>query len=997
MNSEVSHSSDLSEGDSLSPELQERLADILDSYLVSLEQGVPLDLERIKTENPELAGPLREYLEGLAILQNEGAELQIDRSTPSFRPDESTVPVAKQLGDFELIREVGRGGMGVVYEARQTSLDRLVALKVLPFAAMLDEKQIARFENEARAAAQLHHPNIVPIHGVGSDRGVHFYAMQLINGQSLQQIIRELRDDGAALQQEDGRDASSQSPGLSRTVLDMGQDIRCEETRSFSPGTDSDRTIKVNLDSGELQGGSGLSSRRVRSTPYIESIVRLIVQAADGLHAAHQYGVIHRDVKPSNLMLDEAGKLWITDFGLARFQTDNSVTRSGEILGTLHYMSPEQAGGRNALVDERSDVYSLGVTLYELLTLQRPFEGEAQHEVIQAIEFGQFPRPRACNPRITHDLENVLLKAMSVAREDRYDNAKELGEDLRRFLDGKPTQAKRPMLIQQLSKWTRRHQRSVLAACVAMTVAIAGLTISNILLSKQQEQTKAALDRSQANLMLAQDAVEEFVEDVDRLLEPRADSQRAREKLLKRSLEYYQAFVRQAGDSEQLQNDIAIARTKMASISAMQGDVDAALAGYDLAVGTFKAQLSCDESIRADYVRCLNNIGSMHVRLNNSTQAEAVYRQAISIGEENVGADDRLAISLVESYNNLGLFYAQAGELENAAEEYRRGLERLEGLWSQAITAEQLKAKSSLHNNMWDALRNTNSSAANHHIEQAIELRSQLAKKWPMPEHKSLLASSYSNLASSCTENNDFDLAAEAFGKAANLQRQLVRQEPLALGYRNELAVTLNNLGHLQVRLGDSQAAEATFQDALKILNSLVRDVPNDIHFRSHLGGAYNNLALVHKKSGQLETAEAEFQRGIQQLKDAYNRVPQNAKLRDSLSRNYFNYGQLLIEMGSGYRAAKMAMRRRGLWPNDGKQLHAVATELAIAYRKTDARRQKQVEHYAVETIELAVEAGWKPENLNTDVALGTFSNNAKLQAIVSTFNTEDRETVDDK
>ena len=998
------HRNDLSLNDSLSPELQERLADILDAYLVSLEQGVPLDLERIKAEHPELAGPLSEYLEGLAILQNEGAELQLGRTKSAFQTAEHSQPVAKQLGDFELVREVGRGGMGVVYEARQLSLDRLVALKVLPFAAMLDEKQIARFENEARAAAQLHHPNIVPIHGVGSDRGVHFYAMQLIRGQSLQQVIRELRASDSADGVAAENDASETPTGYSRTVVDMGIELRCDETRSVTAEFDSTAVLKADHEPVDSEASTELGNAEIRSSTYVNSIIRLIVQAADGLHAAHQFGVIHRDVKPSNLMVDQTGKLWITDFGLARFQTDQSVTQSGEILGTLHYMSPEQASGRNALVDERSDVYSLGVTLYELLTLKRPFEGAAQHEVIQLIEQGHFRRPRLINSGIPSDLENVLLKAMSVDREDRYDNASELADDLRLFLEGKPTRAKRPKFIQQVSKWTRRHQRAVVVSGTVMMMAVAGLTASNFLLSQQKRETETALERSQANLLLAQGAVEEFVEDVDRLLEPRAGSQHVRERLLQRSLQYYEAIIVQAGDSNQLQNDIAIAKTKMAAISGMQGDWQEALDGFESAAAIFAAQLHDDPTVRVDYVRCISNIGSMHRRLNDPSLAVAAYKKAVTLGREAENFGGQIAIATVEAHNNLGLLYAESGKRENAVGAYERGLELLgtnvpaaNGSLDATQEANRLRVQSSLHNNLWEVCRGVDEENSRFHIEQAIQLRKQLLNHYKNSEHISLLASSYSNQASSYIENGQFGLASDALRQAADLQRTLVYEEPLMSSCRNDLAVTLNNLGHLQVRQDQPLDAEETFRESISMLKSLVVASPHNSYYRSHLGGAHNNLGLVQKDIGRLDDAQREFQEGIKQLQWALKQAPANVKLRDSLSRSYFNYGHLLREVGNGYRAARIAMRRRELWPGDAKQLHSVATELAMAYAKTSERHRPDVEQKAVDTMKQAQRAGWRPTNVDADLAIQTFSANPEMKLIVNAFTSEEGKTVDAK
>ena len=274
-----------------------------------------------------------------------------------------------------------------MYEARQISLDRPVALKILPFAAVLDAKQIARFKNEAQAAAQIQHPNIVPVYAIGAERGVHYYAMQLIDGQPLDQAITQLRGDGG--------DAVSNSTTPDSDVTT----VRAPSKGTVGPPSHSLLTTKT-----ESRG------------KYYHTVARIGIQAAEALHAAHEYGVVHRDIKPSNLLLDKDGKLWITDFGLARCQSDTTLTTPGDLLGTVRYMSPEQALGKSALVDQRTDIYSLGITLYELLTLRAAFTDENSRSLLAQIESQEPPRPRLLTPTIPQDLETIILKSICKAQ-----------------------------------------------------------------------------------------------------------------------------------------------------------------------------------------------------------------------------------------------------------------------------------------------------------------------------------------------------------------------------------------------------------------------------------------------------------------------------------------------------------------------------------------------------------------------------------------------------
>jgi serine/threonine protein kinase len=334
----------------------ERLAVALDRYMRELESGgIPPDLDALVAEHPDLADELRSYVDSLKMLHQMTAGM---RQMPT-RPEPVEEGIAtKRLGDYDIQREIGRGGMGIVYEARQLSLNRQVALKVLPFAAMMDDKQIARFRTEAQAAAQLHHPNIVPVHAVGQERGVHFFAMQFVPGQSLEAALQELRTAS-----EVPRGATpSEALGRTSAASDLAGVAETETFAAFSTRVST------------------------RSRAYCHSVARLMIQAAEAIQHAHECGVIHRDVKPSNLLLDRGGKLWVTDFGLARMQSDSGVTMTGDVVGTLRYMSPEQAAGATALVDARADVYSLGATLYELLTLRPPHTGDNRQAMLRQIE-----------------------------------------------------------------------------------------------------------------------------------------------------------------------------------------------------------------------------------------------------------------------------------------------------------------------------------------------------------------------------------------------------------------------------------------------------------------------------------------------------------------------------------------------------------------------------------------------------------------------------------
>ena len=328
---------------------------------------------------------------------------------------------------------IGRGGMGVVFEAEQVSLGRRVAVKVLPPAAILQPKQLRRFQVEAQAEAALQHPNIVPVIASGQDRGIPYLAMRLIEGRHLAKVIRQRRE----------------------------------------------------------RHESGLPPREVG---------RLGKQAAEALDFAHRNDVLHRDVKPANLLLDDRGNLWISDFGLARIRSDSDLTASGDMIGTLRYMSPEQVLGRRGLVDHRSDIYSLGATLYELLTLVPAHDGEDRAAILRKISLEEPIVPRKRDPKIPRDLEKIVLKALAKDPLERYVTAGELAEDLGRFLDDRPVLARRPSLSNRAAKWALRHRPAVVWAVLLFASLLIGLTAagwwSNATLREYNRRLNAEIDRA---------------------------------------------------------------------------------------------------------------------------------------------------------------------------------------------------------------------------------------------------------------------------------------------------------------------------------------------------------------------------------------------------------------------------------------------------------------------------------------------------------------------
>jgi serine/threonine protein kinase len=544
------------------PDEDSQVTRALKEYLAALEAGTRPERPDFLRRYPDIAAELAEHLDGLEYIQ--GAALKL---RPEAEGLSAPVP---ELGDYRILREVGRGGMGAVYEAVQHSLGRRVALKILPFAAALDPRQLQRFKNEAHAAAQLYHPNIVPIYGVGCEQGTHFYAMQFVDGASLATLCRCFRHHS---------DQSSSSGRLPRT-------------RTFTPpapgvsplsAADGDLSSSEPPDSAAVDAVSSLlrGEGPELGERYFRRIGRLIMKAAEALDHAHQLGVVHRDIKPANLLLDSTGHIWVTDFGLAQLQNSPGLTVTGELVGTLRYMSPEQAMGKRGVVGHRTDIYSLGVTLYELLTLRPALDGQDTRELLNQLASAEPRPPRQIDRRIPRDLETVVLKAIARNPNERYATAQEMADDLRRFLVDEPVRAQRPTVLDRLAKWGRRHKSMVVSSFVLLMLTVIGLSVSTVVIAQEHAITKNALqnerrqaeeterqhDRAEKNFRRARDVVNYFSrvseEDMESL-PPFA--QGVRRQMLEAALIYYQDFIDQEHDDPSLQAELAASQSRVSTI-----------------------------------------------------------------------------------------------------------------------------------------------------------------------------------------------------------------------------------------------------------------------------------------------------------------------------------------------------------------------------------------------------------------------------------------------
>jgi len=397
--------------DPMTPPNPRRVDDIVSAYLDRLNRGDKLDPFDILSDYPDIGPDILEKIETFIEL---GSSPMEGKALPS-------------IGDFTLRRQIGRGGMGIVYDAWQNSMDRRVALKVLPAGIAADNKTFIRFMREAKAAGQLDHANIVHVHGLGVDEKTPYFAMEFVEGETLAHILTGMRAQA--------HEAGARRGGLSHI------------SRWFATNSEPARaTIAHNAvaagEGDDNVGGVSPFDTHEEDIIYYGKLAKAFAGAAEGLQHAHSKGVIHRDIKPSNLILDREGRLRILDFGLAHLEGQPSLTLSGDLLGTPLYMSPEQAMARRIPIDHRTDIYSLGATMYEMLVLEPPFHGRDHRDTLSQIIFADPSPLRRRNPHIPRDLETIVLKCLRKHPADRYGTAEALAQDLQRFLRGDPIEAR---------------------------------------------------------------------------------------------------------------------------------------------------------------------------------------------------------------------------------------------------------------------------------------------------------------------------------------------------------------------------------------------------------------------------------------------------------------------------------------------------------------------------------------------------------------------------
>ncbi len=734
-----------------------RLSEAVDLYLAHRDGDSTVQPDQVIRDNPEL----RDLLEPM-LIESDPRSPQVD--SPRY------------FDDFELLRVIGRGGVGVVYEAHELSLQRRVALKLLQHGPRLTPSHIERFRREAAAAGRLQHEGIAAVYRVGECDGTHFIAMELIDGPNLAQVL--------------GR-------------------IRAEDN-----GTLRDASLGLVEDGG-----------------YFGEVAELVARIAEALACAHDNGIVHRDVKPHNVLLGKGANVKLVDFGLAKDFDREAVTRTGDTAGTPDYMSPEQVRGET--VDARTDVYSLGVVLYEFLTLRRPFEHEAVHATLHSILNHEATPIRRIQPHTPRDLQTICERATEKERHRRYANARELAADLRRFLRHEPIHATPPTTVSRTLKLVRRHRAISVAVVFATTALLVGIVGTLMGYAEARDNYATAIQAVDQLLVRAHES--RVGEDPAAL--------RLECNLYEEALVAYERLLENSDDPE-LRRKAARAQHYHATAALLLGD-------------------------RATTLRLLE---------------DAVARQRAFL--RDFPADPRAQLDLARMRSDSIELLCQSGDTETASRAFEEAADLLDGILARSPNdVDALRTFGDLCNNRFFLLTGRGFDAAV--IEEAIAPRARLCELRPDDtEARGLFGTTLASCGMQCLRHGHNDRAIDYLSRALPMIEQWADQDPARATSKSRLAHCQGALGQALVATGDRDAGFSLIRESVDLYDELIAHYPEVVSYRLRSG--FTKLHLVNTAQVENETEAARWvERAAIDLEFAVRRDPDNESAR----------GQLLIAL----------------------------------------------------------------------------------------------------
>ena len=908
--------------------------DTLDALAVDfverIRRGEHPSISEYAAEYPALAEEIGELFPTIAKME----QLKRERSPASEGGSPLDGKVPPELGDFHLLHEIGRGGMGIVYEAEQRSLRRRVAVKVLPQSSLLRPRQLQRFEREAQTAAKLHHTNIVPVFGVGAEGNYHFIVMQLISGVGLDEVLARIADlrSGASDQsgvvpRSDTGDSTGKAEELAGAVAMMlsqdlqhvvdSRDVDASVTHHTKAETDIEHTrfsapTLSEASIGEAASADELAPEELPAPGdpiYRCNVARIGVQTAEALEYAHGRGVLHRDIKPANLILDRRGVVWVSDFGIAKAMEEDSVSRTGDIVGTLRYMAPERLEGK---ADARSDIYALGLTLYEMLALKPAYEDSAASALLRRISQESPPPLGVVVPGIPRDLETIVMKAIAREPAHRYANAGEMAEDLRRFLEDRPIHARRVSGVERLWRWCRRNRvvASLAAVTLSLLVLVAVLAsagyiqarLANRRVSEALAGESRQREKAEATTRLALQALDDIFEqfapgstvEVTTLsmrdssegtiqvpVQPVLSNEAAA--LLEHLLVFYDRLAAEAGDDAELRRKAADANRRVGDIRAALGQFDQAETAYHRALkvydrlrksGESESNESSEPALLTDIARTYNSLGELYTAKGSPKESRKFHLDALETMEKSAASRDAPPDIRYETARTCYFLGKTPGSpmLEHRADGRGPGRRPPAPFGGRPPLGTGPPGETRFPDAPPDAPPYPEADAA--YLRRAITILESLVKTQPnRPDYRYLLACCLRELPPPLPTGTELP-SPEHAEEAIEILTQLAKEFPDVPRYRLALAKTyLHVIPQLPPFSRD--VAVQWLSKALAIMKELVAEHPNVPNYATTRVQIQIALARAMRRAGRPDEAERGLREALAQQSSLIARFPE--------------------------------------------------------------------------------------------------------------------------
>lgn len=873
---------------------------LAEEFLDRRRRGEVASVQEYASSHPELASEIRGLFPAMLAME----KFRRNRLSSSSSRIDLQIEAPEQLGDYRIICEVGRGGMGVVYEAEQQSLGRRVAVKLFPRQVLSDSRQLKRFHSEARTAAGLHHTNIVPVFGVGQQDGLHYYVMQCIQGKGLDQFVQP------AMTEPD--------PSVTKGNLTYTPPIAFSSTVTNITESDADSEVVTTTSvASDLSNAESEVQSSVADLLDFRTVADIGIQVSAALAYAHAHGVLHRDIKPGNLILDPQGTVWVTDFGLATLLESEERNDRAEVVGTLRFMAPEHLNGKQ---DARSDLYSLGVTLYELLTLRPAFSEQSKAKLINKIMKGDVVPATTLRPGIPPDLAAIVHKAMAGESAQRYSSAADLADDLRRFLDGRPVAARPIGISGRLWRWTRRNP----IVATLSSALVVGAVLSFVMISSKWSEAVVQGARAEANLSLALESMDQILErfasswmahpiatgdadDPEAGFEPQLAVTDYNAAVLQNALRFYDRFARQNTTNPQLRRDTAKVHRRVGDIYQRLGQNTKAEQAYRRCLQILEAENASDNAaIVAERASTINQMGLGMFRSSRFAEAEGEFRRAKQMLLKTTHQNDaECRAERARTEHNLGQVLQLIRRYSEARRCHRDAVELLESL------VEEHPEKADYRLSLARAYRTSSQGQRRKKADQlrsaGIAILEELVAEFPnVPDYQCELSEMLITRRFGSRDEQNLEHQQIETERAVELAKSLSVKYPPIPRYRALLARTLKEQAGILSRTASPAAADERFEESVLLYQGLVEDFSDVPVYGFFLAYSLREHAKNLRKLDRLSDAETALLDGITALKHYLSLRPESSFGNYGLAGMFEDLGEVLTDSGA-HASAKAA------------------------------------------------------------------------------------------